>query len=97
MANSYMGNWCAGLVNMLNASGALQHFEVGVGGPVDVRASVQVRLRGCGEFAMYCTEAPLRLSLNHEATEFKYSSARNLLSFEVPHIKGLVSEVVVTF
>lgn len=82
---------------MLNASGAVQHFELGEGASAGAHALARVRLKGCGQLAMYCSQAPLRVALNGEAAPFSFTSDRNILTVAVPHSKDLLTDAIIEY
>ena len=82
---------------MLNASGAVQHFELLEGTSAGAQALAVLRVRGCGQLAIYCSEAPLKVTLNGEAADINFSSDRNVLSVAVPQSKGLLTHAVIEF
>lgn len=81
---------------MLNASGAVEHFKMAMGEPSGVRAA-DIRVRGCGTLAVYCSQAPMQATVDGAVVDFKYSTERCLLSVELLKSKELLTEVSLTF
>lgn len=86
-----------GLVNMLNPSGAVDFFDLSVSTVRAERFTADVHVRGAGQLAVYCSEAPLRVDANGAPAAFQYAADRNMLIVEVPHGKGFRSQVAMMF
>ena len=82
---------------MLNASGAVQQFELCEGKSPGAHALARIRVRGCGQLAVYCSQAALKVTLNGEAAASSFSTDRNILTVAVPQSKELLTDAVVEF
>ena len=67
------------------------------GASAGAHALATLRLKGCGQLVVYCSQAPLRVALNGEAAQFSFSSDRNVLTVAVPHSKDLLTDAVIEY
>lgn len=82
-----------GLVNMLNAGGAIMRAE-----PVDKSGVLAMDVRGCGEFLMYSSAEPKKVVVGGRSVEFRYDAERGTVAWEVPPpVQSGSGEVLVKF
>ncbi|KAH6819379.1 seed imbibition 2 [Perilla frutescens var. frutescens] len=84
-----------GLLDMFNSGAAVEQFEVyntairndDSEAPTESRlsvATVALKTRGCGRFGVYCSQRPLKCTVDNIETEFNYEAASGLAILEIP-------------
>ncbi|XP_057770328.1 probable galactinol--sucrose galactosyltransferase 2 [Salvia miltiorrhiza] len=84
-----------GLLDMFNSGAAVEQFEVyntsitnnDSEASTESRSSVAIvalKARGCGRFGVYCSQRPLRCTLDNVETEFNYEAASGLATLMIP-------------
>ncbi|XBI25543.1 hypothetical protein VPH35_050459 [Triticum aestivum] len=71
-----------GLLHMFNAGGAVEECTVKT--DEDDKATVALRVRGCGRFGAYCSRRPVKCSLDSGDVEFGYNTENGLVTVDVP-------------
>ena len=75
---------------MFNSSGAVEDVvislasDTSLGENRSLTATVTIKTRGCGRFGAYCSQRPLKCTIDKAETEFEYDSATGLLTFTIP-------------
>lgn len=87
-----------GLVNMLNAGGAVLEASgspgsSGGGGGGGLSAS----LRGAGRMLLYASARPVRVALDGADVAFEYQQGEGAVRFDVPATAGLRTQLRVEF
>jgi hypothetical protein len=85
-----------GLVNMLNAGGAVEEWALGAGARGG-GATARLLVRSGGEFLMHASAAPARVLVRGAAAEFEYAAGTGALTFALPAEGGMKAEVEVAF
>ena len=87
-----------GLVNMLNAGGAVLSASASAGGGGgDGGASLSASLRGAGRMLVYASARPARLALDGADVAFEYQPGDGAVRFDVPATADLQTRVHVEF
>lgn len=84
---------CIGLVNMLNAGGAV--LDVKLGSTRNGSAQCEVLVKGFGQLLFYATAAPNQVTSNSKSLKFEYEGKR--LMIDMPNAPGLQNVVLVQF
>ncbi|XP_062187056.1 probable galactinol--sucrose galactosyltransferase 2 [Phragmites australis] len=69
-----------GLLDMLNAGGAVEECAVNGGG----RDAVVLRVRGCGRFGAFCSRKPVKCLLDSADVQFRYDASTGLVAIDLP-------------
>lgn len=65
-----------GLIRMFNSGGAINALEFDANAAV-----VNLKVRGCGDFGVYCSTKPEKISVDSTETEFIYDAESGLATF----------------
>ena len=85
-----------GLVNMLNAGGAIMRAEPAE--PVKESGALAMDVRGCGDFLIYSSVEPKKVVVGGRCAEFSYNAEEHTVAFEVPPpVQNGAGEVLVKF
>lgn len=71
-----------GLLHMFNAGGAVEECTVNDSTDAD-NAAVVLRVRGCGRFGAYCSQKPVRCTLDSADVEFSYDADTGLVAVDL--------------
>ncbi|KAG8365189.1 hypothetical protein BUALT_Bualt18G0078500 [Buddleja alternifolia] len=82
-----------GLTKMFNSGGAIKELNYEVEKP----GTVQMKVRGCGQFGAYSSVRPKRITVDTEEVEFDYEEASGFVSFglRVPEKEMYLWNVIV--
>ena len=86
---------CVGLVNMLNAGGAVMDVKLGTARSGSVQCEVVVK--GCGQLLLYATSAPSHVTSSDRVLEFEYAEKRKRLLIDLPEASELQTTILVEF
>ncbi|KAJ1378944.1 Glycosyl hydrolases 36 [Sesbania bispinosa] len=75
-----------GLVNMFNASGALEAVVYEVNEEDGLVGIVRLEIKGCGKFGAYSSTRPTRCLLGTHVVDFGYDNDSGFLSFNIDHL-----------
>ncbi|KAB2608268.1 galactinol--sucrose galactosyltransferase 2 [Pyrus ussuriensis x Pyrus communis] len=86
-----------GLLDMFNSSAAVEQVEIQLAsdkkpelsnGEVSENrsptATIGLKTRGCGRFGAYCSQRPLKCTVDNAETNFEYDSASGLTTITIP-------------
>ncbi|KAB2604163.1 galactinol--sucrose galactosyltransferase 2 [Pyrus ussuriensis x Pyrus communis] len=86
-----------GLLDMFNSSAAVEQVEIHLAsdkkpelsnGEVSENrsptATIGLKTRGCGRFGAYCSQRPLKCTVDNAETNFEYDSASGLTTITIP-------------
>ncbi|KAK6127356.1 hypothetical protein DH2020_038899 [Rehmannia glutinosa] len=79
-----------GLLDMFNSTGSVEQFEVeknpdsSSGNRLPVTTTITLKVRGCGRFGFYCSQRPLKCSVDNTEAEFNYEAANGLGTLTIP-------------
>ncbi|KAK4485423.1 hypothetical protein RD792_008063 [Penstemon davidsonii] len=73
-----------GLLDMFNTTGAVEQFEVDQASEASSAATITLKVRGCGRFGAYCSQKPLKCTVDDIETEFNYEAATGLVTLTIP-------------
>ncbi|XP_048432381.1 probable galactinol--sucrose galactosyltransferase 2 [Pyrus x bretschneideri] len=86
-----------GLLDMFNSSAAVEQVEIQLAsdkkpelsnGEVSENrsptATISLKTRGCGRFGAYCSQWPLKCTVDNARTNFEYDSASGLTTITIP-------------
>ncbi|KAL0334294.1 UNVERIFIED_CONTAM: putative galactinol--sucrose galactosyltransferase 2 [Sesamum angustifolium] len=91
-----------GLLDMFNSTGAVEQLEIqknqecldsnsgseaSSGDRIPV-ATVTLKVRGCGRFGVYCSQRPLKCTVDNTESEFNYDDATGLVTLTIPEPVG---------
>ena len=88
---------CVGLMNMLNAGGAILEVHMNDGRESWKAASCQALVKGCGELLVYASAPPSEVSSNGAALLFTYDAQQKKLVIHVPESSDLKTMVQILF
>ncbi|KAL0346248.1 UNVERIFIED_CONTAM: putative galactinol--sucrose galactosyltransferase 2 [Sesamum radiatum] len=87
-----------GLLDMFNSTGAVEQLEVqknlecldsnsgseALSGDRFPVATITLKVRGCGRFGVYCSQRPVKCTVDNTETEFNYDDATGLVTLTIP-------------
>ena len=82
-----------GLINMLNAGGAVTFLELGGSSSSTASLIARIGLKGFGTFLAYASVKPTAVAVNGTETHFEWAERQGAVRVEVPASISLTSEV----
>ncbi|KAL3819810.1 hypothetical protein ACJIZ3_005715 [Penstemon smallii] len=73
-----------GLLDMFNTTGAVEQFDVEQASEASSAATITLKVRGCGRFGAYCSQKPLKCTVDDIETGFNYEAATGLVTLTIP-------------
>ncbi|KAL8467505.1 hypothetical protein ACS0TY_030947 [Phlomoides rotata] len=71
-----------GLLDMFNSGGAVDDHQITTS--TMAVATIALKVRGCGRFGVYCSQLPLKCTVDSVETEFNYDAASGLATLTIP-------------
>ena len=86
---------CIGLINMLNAGGAVMDVKLGTASSGSVQ--LEVLVKGSGQLLLYATSAPSHVTSSDMVLKFEYAEQSKRLLVDLPEASELQNTVLVKF